>query len=53
MRENDPVGTYEALLNRIAGLGIAYLHVLIDPSLADLRRDPRAVERHRGAQHRP
>lgn len=32
MRENDPVSTYEALLNRIAGLGIAYLHVLIDPS---------------------
>ena len=32
MRENDPVSTYEALLNRIAGLEIAYLHVLIDPS---------------------
>ncbi|KAA0117101.1 alkene reductase [Mycolicibacterium sp. P9-22] len=32
MRENDTVGTYEALLGRIAGLGIAYLHVLIDPS---------------------
>jgi N-ethylmaleimide reductase len=32
MRENDTVGTYEALLGRIANLGIAYLHVLIDPS---------------------
>lgn len=31
MREND-MSVYEALLNRIAPLGIAYLHVLIDPS---------------------
>ncbi|MGV9803380.1 alkene reductase [Mycobacterium sp. NPDC003449] len=31
MRERDSVGAYEALLNRIAPLGIAYLHVLIDP----------------------
>lgn len=32
MRENDTVGAYEALINRIAPLDIAYLHVLIDPS---------------------
>lgn len=32
IREDDPVAVYEALLNRIAPLGIAYLHVLIDPS---------------------
>lgn len=32
MREADPVSTYEALLNRIAPLDIAYLHVLIDPT---------------------
>lgn len=32
MRENDQVGAYEALLNRIRPLGLAYLHVLIDPS---------------------
>jgi N-ethylmaleimide reductase len=32
MRENDTVSTYEALLGRIEPLGIAYLHVLIDPS---------------------
>ncbi len=32
MREENPVAVYEALLNRIAPLGIAYLHVLIDPS---------------------
>lgn len=31
MHENDTVSVYEALLNRIAPLGIAYLHVLIDP----------------------
>jgi N-ethylmaleimide reductase len=33
MRENDPVAAYEALLNRITPLGIAYLHVLVDPTL--------------------
>ncbi|MDV3130322.1 alkene reductase [Mycobacterium sp. 21AC1] len=33
MRENDTVGAYEALLNRITPLGIAYLHVLIDPAV--------------------
>ncbi|MCV7418285.1 alkene reductase [Mycolicibacterium litorale] len=33
VQENDPVATYEALLDRIAPLGIAYLHVLIDPTL--------------------
>jgi N-ethylmaleimide reductase len=32
MREVDTVGAYEALLDRIAPLNIAYLHVLIDPS---------------------
>lgn len=32
MHENDPVSTYEALLERIAPLGLAYLHVLIDPA---------------------
>ncbi len=32
MREVDTVGVYEALLNRIAPLEIAYLHVLIDPT---------------------
>ncbi|MGW0163483.1 alkene reductase [Mycobacterium sp. NPDC003323] len=32
VREDDAIGAYEALLNRITGLGLAYLHVLIDPS---------------------
>jgi N-ethylmaleimide reductase len=32
MREDDPFSVYEALLNRIDPLGIAYLHVLIDPT---------------------
>lgn len=32
VREDDPVSTYEALLDRIAPLGIAYLHVLVDPT---------------------
>lgn len=32
MRENDVIGAYEALLTRIAPLGLAYLHVLIDPT---------------------
>ncbi|WP_197373179.1 alkene reductase [Mycolicibacterium baixiangningiae] len=32
VRENDPIATYEALLDRIAPLGLAYLHVLIDPT---------------------
>lgn len=32
VQENDTVGTYEALLNRIAPLGLAYLHALIDPA---------------------
>jgi N-ethylmaleimide reductase len=32
MHEVDTVGVYEALLNRIAPLEIAYLHVLIDPT---------------------
>lgn len=32
VRENDPVSTYEALLDRMAPLGLAYLHVLIDPT---------------------
>ena len=31
MHEVDTVDVYEALLNRIAPLGIAYLHVLINP----------------------
>ncbi len=31
MREVDEVGVYEALLDRIAPLGLAYLHLLIDP----------------------
>ncbi|MBU9763302.1 alkene reductase [Mycobacterium sp. TNTM28] len=35
MRENDATGTYEALLERIAPLGLAYLHVLIDPATRD------------------
>ncbi|WP_185292971.1 alkene reductase [Mycolicibacterium litorale] len=32
VREIDPIPTYEALLDRIAPLGIAYLHVSIDPT---------------------
>lgn len=32
MREVDTVGAYEALLYRIGGLGLAYLHVVADPS---------------------
>lgn len=32
VREDDPIAVYEALLDRIAPLGIAYLHVLIDPT---------------------
>src|SRR5690349_18839438 len=32
MSEHDPFSVYEALLNRIDPLGIAYLHVLIDPT---------------------
>jgi N-ethylmaleimide reductase len=32
MTEVDKLGVYEALLDRISPLGIAYLHVLIDPS---------------------
>ncbi|MEO3758113.1 alkene reductase [Mycobacterium sp. B14F4] len=32
MSEIDEVSAYEALLNRIAGLGIAYLHLLIGPT---------------------
>ncbi|MDX1880806.1 alkene reductase [Mycolicibacterium sp. 141076] len=35
MHEDDTFSTYEALLNRIDPLGIAYLHVVIDPT-ADL-----------------
>jgi N-ethylmaleimide reductase len=31
MREVDEVSAYEALLTRIAPLGLAYLHLLIDP----------------------
>lgn len=31
MRENDAVCTYQALLDRIAPLGLAYLHLLMDP----------------------
>jgi N-ethylmaleimide reductase len=40
MRENDTVGTYEAMLDRIAPLGLAYLHLLIhpeDPAFGALR----------------
>ena len=37
MREVDDVSAYEALLDRIAPLGLAYLHVLIDPDNADVR----------------
>lgn len=32
MREDDVVSAYEALLARITPLGIAYLHVLVDPT---------------------
>ena len=32
MREVDEVAAYEALLNRIAPLGLAYLHLLIEPT---------------------
>ena len=32
MREDDQIGAYEALLCRIAPLGIGYLHMLIEPS---------------------
>ncbi|CAN5556985.1 alkene reductase [soil metagenome] len=31
MRENDKVSAYEALIDRIAPLGLAYLHLLINP----------------------
>ena len=34
MREVDDVSAYEALLDRIAPLGLAYLHVLIEPDNA-------------------
>lgn len=40
MREIDTVSTYEALLDRIAPLGLAYLHLLIhpeDPAFGALR----------------
>lgn len=33
VREEDLVGVYEALLDRISPLGLAYLHVLIDPAV--------------------
>jgi N-ethylmaleimide reductase len=33
MQEVDTVSAYEALLNRLAPLDIAYLHVLIDPTM--------------------
>ncbi|WP_123023501.1 alkene reductase [Mycolicibacterium stellerae] len=32
MREVDEVGAYEALLNRIGPLGLAYLHLVIEPT---------------------
>jgi N-ethylmaleimide reductase len=32
MHEVDTIGAYEALLLRIGGLGLAYLHVVADPS---------------------
>jgi N-ethylmaleimide reductase len=32
MREVDEVAAYEALLNRISPLGLAYLHLLIEPT---------------------
>jgi N-ethylmaleimide reductase len=32
MHEVDTIGAYEALLYRIGGLGLAYLHVVADPS---------------------
>src|SRR6187200_3507499 len=32
MREVDEVAAYEALLNRIGPLGLAYLHLLIEPT---------------------
>ncbi len=32
MREVDEVSAYEALLNRIAPLGLAYLHLVIEPT---------------------
>ncbi|WP_099024610.1 alkene reductase [Mycolicibacterium palauense] len=35
IHEDDTVAAYEALLHRIAPLGIAYLHLLIDPDSAD------------------
>ena len=35
MHENDVVGTYEALLERLAPLDVAYLHVLMDPTNED------------------
>jgi N-ethylmaleimide reductase len=40
MRENDTVSTYAALLERIAPLGLSYLHILIhpdDPAFGALR----------------
>lgn len=40
MHENDTVSTYDALLDRIAPLGLAYLHLLIhpeDPAFGALR----------------
>lgn len=35
MRETDTIGTYEALLERIEPLDLAYLHVVIDPAAHD------------------
>jgi N-ethylmaleimide reductase len=32
MHEIDTVGAYEALLQRVGGLGLAYLHVAVDPA---------------------
>ena len=52
MREVDEVSAYEALLDRIAPLGIAYLHVLIEPDDAAFATRAHAVGRHAGAQHR-
>ncbi|SHU29947.1 oxidoreductase [Mycobacteroides abscessus] len=37
MHENDTVSTYAALLERIDPLGLAYLHVVIDPGAVELR----------------
>ena len=54
MREVDTVERVRgAAVPHRPDLDIAYLHVLIDPVDSGVRRDPRAVVRDAGAEHRP